>query len=89
MRNQYKKHKDKWSCRNKTNEILNRKNHKKINSLKKQCKCGSTENLEIHHEIYPTSTREIKQAILDGKIYYLCIKCHGRRNNHDTNKHKA
>jgi len=84
MRNQYHKHKDKWKSRNNTYNILNgRGGFRKFNPLKKECACGSTENLEIHHEVYPTLVKDIKKAILDGKIYYKCRDCHSRRNSHD------
>jgi hypothetical protein len=46
----------------------------------KVCKlCGSKTYVQFHHEIYPSKVKEIKQAILDGKIYFLCRKCHGKK----------
>jgi len=39
-------------------------------------KCKSKKDLEVHHEIYPIPAWEIKKAINDGKIYYLCKECH-------------
>jgi hypothetical protein len=44
--------------------------------LNKKCKCGETNSLQIHHEIYPSTYKQIKQAIKDNKIYYVCSKCH-------------
>jgi len=82
MKNYYN-NKDKWNSRNVINKIILGRSYKKFDVLKKQCKkCGTKDNLEIHHEIYPTKVKEIKEAILNGRIYYLCLKCHGRRNNH-------
>jgi len=43
----------------------------------KFCKiCKKNKNLEIHHEIYPRSSIEIKRAISNNRIYYLCTTCH-------------
>lgn len=86
MRNGYHRNKDKWNSRTHTNAILNSVGYKEINPLKKQCACGSIENLEVHHEIYPTKADDIRKAITDGKIYYKCRKCHGRRNGHVVTK---
>lgn len=47
-----------------------------------QCKnCGSIENLQIHHEIYPLKKKEIVKAINKSKIYYLCKRCHKKHHN--------
>ena len=83
MKNYYR-NPEKWQSRTVTTRILNGMgNYKKYNPLRKMCKkCGSNKNLEIHHQTYPTKTKEIKKAIDDGKIYYVCLKCHGRRNHH-------
>ncbi len=79
MMNGYRRDKDKWNSRSRTGKFFMRYR----NYLIKECKkCKSKENLEIHHEIYPIKTKEIKKAIDEGKIYYLCLKCHGRRNHH-------
>ena len=81
MRKGYKKNKNKWQSRKSTLQLLNRKSPEVF--LEKKCKrCGELEELEIHHEEYPDLTREIKKAINEGKIYYLCKKCHGRGKNH-------
>ena len=43
----------------------------------KFCKlCKIEIDLEIHHETYPKTTKEIKKAIDEGKIYFLCRGCH-------------
>jgi len=85
MRNNYRRNKVKWNSRNMTNKILNGSGtYKHYNPLKKQCHCGSTENLEVHHEEYPIKAIEIRKAIDDGKIYYKCRNCHGRRNGHSV-----
>ena len=51
----------------------------KVNSIKnlmKNCKyCGSIGE-QMHHEIYPLTVQEIKKAIKENKIYYVCLKCH-------------
>ena len=80
----YRKHKTRWQSRVTTGNVLKgRHGVKKYNLLKKECKkCGSKTKLEIHHETYPTKVKEIKKAIDDGKIYYVCLKCHGRGNGH-------
>ena len=45
--------------------------------IEKYCKkCKINKNLELHHEIYPQTFKEIKTAIDQGKIYYLCYDCH-------------
>ena len=46
--------------------------------LKKECKCGKTKSLQIHHEKYPVTFQEIRRAIKDNKIYYLCSDCHSK-----------
>lgn len=43
----------------------------------KKCRiCGSKENLEIHHDVYPTKDTEIIKAVKEGKIYFLCKDHH-------------
>jgi hypothetical protein len=45
--------------------------------INKSCKlCKANQDLQIHHEIYPIKKDEIIKAIEEGKIYYLCKKCH-------------
>lgn len=88
MRLQYKRNPSKQNARTKIgNMIHGRGGYKEHTNLipNKFCKkCKSTENLEVHHEIYPTKKQEIIQAVTDGKIYYLCRLCHRRRNSHDS-----
>lgn len=69
-----------------TNHIVKGVNRKeKFEIQPKECKkCGSKEDLEIHHEIYPQSSKDIKEAIKEGKIYYLCQVCH--RNESKSNR---
>jgi len=77
----YYNNKDKWTSRKLTRILMN---SKKI-ILKN--KCGHKRNLEIHHEIYPTSTKGIMSAVKDNKIYFLCKTCHnGRWNKKQTFK---
>lgn len=78
MMNSYKKNKDKWYSRTYTLNIVNGRNKSKKYEIKdKFCKvCGSKENLEIHHEIYPRLKTDIIKAIDNKKIYFLCKKCH-------------
>jgi hypothetical protein len=65
----YKLNKPKWDSRNTTNQI-------KRELPKLPCKfCGSLE-VEFHHEIYPKTRREIRQAFKDGLIYWVCLDCH-------------
>jgi cell division GTPase FtsZ len=50
---------------------------KNSNLLKKECKkCKTKKEFEIHHDVYPKTTKGILEAIKEGKIYYLCKKCH-------------
>lgn len=72
MMRSYQRNKKKWHCRSFTKEIT--KKYPIPNQLCKKCK--SKENLQIHHEIYPTKKKAIEKAIDDGQIYYLCKKCH-------------
>jgi len=68
-----------------TKSILN---SKKINlNLKKECKvCGAKRDLQIHHEIYPLTIDKTIEAIEEGKICYVCTKCHCPITNDTENK---
>ena len=69
MNNYYHKNKDKHICRCMTYDILVSKGQ--------LCKsCGINQNLRIHHEVYHTTAKEIREDILQGKIYFLCKECH-------------
>lgn len=79
--------KKKCNCRTDTEVILNKSSYTHIGQDKyiktdllkpiKICKsCGSIDNLEIHHEIYPTNRQGVVQALLNKRIYYLCFNCH-------------
>jgi len=79
MRENYKRNKTKYHSRSITFRIIyGKRNYKKtkipINFFCKEC--GKKKGLQIHHEIYPTRQKEIEKAILDKKIYFLCKKCH-------------
>lgn len=88
MRKSYSKNKRKWKSRSKTHLLFNL-----IGSgcrIKRQCAiCGLTRNLQIHHEIYPVTKKEIIEAVKNHKIYYLCrthhLFVHSYRNT--KNKH--
>lgn len=62
---------------------LSRSNTYKIfKNIPKYCKkCFGKDNVEIHHELYPKSTIEIRKAIQNNKIYYLCRTCHKKVHN--------
>ena len=66
----YRNNKDKWASRKRTRELV------KSGRIILKNKCKHKENLEIHHEIYPTLTKDIINAVNNNKIYYLCRKCH-------------
>ena len=78
----YRRNKDKWQSRKSTGKLLKSVRYK--NPLKKICPCGSIKNLEIHHEEYPPMTKGIKKAIDNGKIYYICRRCHNKRHGRET-----
>jgi hypothetical protein len=43
--------------------------------------CNSNSNKDkyhIHHEIYPETSKEVIEAIIQRKIYKLCKNCHNR-----------
>lgn len=69
QRNNYQNNKEKCICRNNTRSVMA--------TYGKKCRdCPSTEDLEVHHEVYPTTVEGIKKALDEGKIYILCGKCH-------------
>ncbi len=82
MNDHYHKNKDKHISRSATGNIINGRGYNKYNPMKMECSCGSKENLEVHHEVYPKSSKDIKKAMDERKIYYKCRKCHGRRKSH-------
>lgn len=74
----YHKHKDRWNSRDLTHDVINCK--RKPSGIIKECNnCGTTDELSLKFEIYPTKAAEIRQAITDGKIYYVCKECRGRK----------
>jgi hypothetical protein len=79
MKRGYKNNKDKWNSRAITRKVILGVEGYAVTSVvpKKFCKeCGRKRKLEIHHEIYPLIKEDILKAIKNGKIYYLCKKCH-------------
>jgi hypothetical protein len=79
MMNAYKNNIEKNNCRNKTYNIIHSKNGYKKRDFPTfmLCKkCGTNKDLQIHHEIYLKSTKEILKAIKDQKIICVCRKCH-------------
>lgn len=82
MKSGYERNKRKWNCRTTTNHIINGTSSYKHLYIPKVCKkCGVETNLQIHHEIYPSSAREIRQALREGKIYYVCKIHHQEETN--------
>lgn len=74
MRKHYYKNKKKWGARVYTKQILVR--NKKKPDIDKFCKkCKRKDNLSLKFEVYPNKAKEIRQAIKDSKIYYLCKRC--------------
>jgi hypothetical protein len=68
----YKKNKNKWTSRRMTLYVFK----KFYFSVPKLCKCGSSDKIQIHHDEYPIKIKDIKIKIDEGKIYYICKKCH-------------
>lgn len=71
------------TSRSLTSAIVNGANRKeKYPLLDGSCKqCEVQDDLEIHHEIYPTRSKEVRKAIDEGKIHYLCKPCHYKKSN--------
>jgi len=54
--------------------------YKLKDKIKLICKaCQTKGDLQIHHEIYPTTKKKILEAIASGRIYYLCKKHHDEK----------
>lgn len=80
MKLSYERNKYKCYCRSRTNLLLKKG---KI-FLKRECmNCRHTKNLEKHHEVYSKGDENIIKDVENGKIYYKCLKCHGRKGNHN------
>lgn len=76
MRNQYQKHKDMWNTRSSAWSIVNGYQTKKHPIPNPTCKrCGNIEELRIHVETICKNRDEVRKAIDDGGIYYLCKNC--------------
>ena len=74
MRNNYHNNKQKWNARVWTYQMINRyKTPIKIDKVCKKCK--SSDNLSLKFEVYPNKADDIRQAIKEGTIYYLCKDC--------------
>ena len=74
MRNNYHKNKPKWNSRVWTYQMINR--YKKPIKIDKVCKkCKRTDFLSLKFEVYPSKADDIRQAIKELKIYYLCKRC--------------
>jgi len=71
IKKSYYKNKSKWISRMMTLNLFSLEN--------RQCfLCKNDNDLQIHHEIYPTTIKEIKQAISNNKIYIVCKSCHNK-----------
>lgn len=69
--NHYRRNKQQWHSRSVTNAII------KLGEFPKTpCRYCGVDDVELHHEIYPTARMEIRQAFKDGKIYWVCRYCH-------------
>jgi hypothetical protein len=74
IRNDYKKHKDKWYSRNRTKEIL--RGIRNRPEIVHACKlCGTKDFISLKYSIYPQNSKDIREAIKDKKIYYVCKDC--------------
>jgi len=74
MRDEYYKHKPKWISRRFVYDIIN--TYKNKPNIDKFCeKCKKENNLSLKFEVYPKTSKDIRQAIKDKKIYYLCKEC--------------
>jgi len=75
MRNQYHRDKPKWKSRQWTYQIINDSKVKKTDIDNFCKKCKSKNNLSLKFEVYPNTAEDIRKAIADRKIYYLCKNC--------------
>jgi len=76
MRKNYLRNKEKHKSRVYTLRLILGNIHKR-HPINFECKkCKAIRDLEIHHEIYPIKVEKIRKAIDEGKIYFLCKKCH-------------
>jgi len=73
----YYKNKDKWTCRGAVYRMLKAK--KNPIKLEKVCSCGS-KNVTLKFEVYPKK-EEIRKAIEEKKIYYICYECRRKNGN--------
>jgi len=82
QRRYYKNNRQKQDCRTFTKKLLNREPY----LLSTDCKmCGKKDkDNEIHHDIYPEKTDNIRIAIKRGQIYYLCRNCHTKYHKNEN-----
>lgn len=73
QKNYYYRNKNKWVSRSLTYDYL-KKGYITITKICKNCK--SLENIQLHHQIYPTNANDLIKAVKDNLIYYLCGNCH-------------
>lgn len=58
----------------------------KEDSGNKCSKCGSTENLEVHHKTYDNHGLEHLKSIQDSDLTCICHKCHSKEHNKPNNE---
>ncbi len=74
----YRKNKHKWNSRKQLYQLIYR--NKKKMEIEKKCKrCGSEEDLRFKFEAYPVKVDDIRKAIKEEKIYYLCSECRKKK----------
>jgi len=82
----YHRYKDRWRSRNETRRILNKCVNKKVDIQKICVNCGSIDNLKLKFDFYPVKSDEIRKALIEGKIRYLCGKCWIKKENKTENE---
>ena len=76
MLESYYRNKPKWASRRMTLYVLKSFNQNE-EYLERKCQdCAQKNDLNVHHIEYPLTKKEILEAIVLGKIFYLCRKCH-------------
>ena len=74
MRESYYRNKDKWNSRKITRLVILQP--QKPVKIKKLCKtCHSKNDLSLKFETYPIKAADIRKAIKEQRIYYMCRKC--------------
>jgi hypothetical protein len=72
MRKQYRNNKDKWDSRSRANKYI----RTGVIDIDRKCKNCGLPGDKLRFDEYPKTKEDILKAIMDGKIYYLCSKCH-------------